>query len=380
MKKIIISVVLVVLVLIGGFYFLKSKNILSLSSSKDTQVVENCKTLIGTDWNAGFQCVLDLGKTISDALSCDTLADASKEKYRESEVKKQSQDLVAMCKAAVATEQKNAQICMTINSFSDEATAIFRNTCLIQVATLTKDAKVCDGITTDLGRNLCVANTKEGLQKCLAIKDADFQNQCLVTLATHNKDVSVCNDIILSGKGGTAQGMKNGCILSVAQQAKDWKICRTIDATGIYRDWIGYCVFQTVYLNKLDRSLCENAGTYKDKCYANFDIPPASINIPTKSKLIIRRGEKYTLKWSAQEAPSTMQYVSLVLTNTTYPNKIQKDIFSDISNDGMKAWLVPQDLPVSDGYTLTARACSRPTTPQSLPECYSFGDTPLSIQ
>lgn len=244
-----------IIVVTGAVLYTKyTKNDQRLTAKEKT-VVNACKLLFSSDRNAGFQCILGLGKTISDARSCATLADVQQSKDPDV----QKQDFVALCQTSVATAKKDASICLSISSFSDKYTTAFKNTCLISIAKLTKDQTICNNILTDTERSLCVASTKSGIEQCQALATDDQKNNCYNTLARHDGDVKIC-DSITSGKD--ANQSREFCITTVAYTINNWQMCNTI-TTVTARD---SCVDQVIILNNLDRSLCSNAGTYKDRC------------------------------------------------------------------------------------------------------------------
>ncbi len=266
-KGFIVPLLMVIAILVvgGGIYYSYSHKtqkpiIVSVITEKtisDQDIVGNCKTLIASDWNKGVQCILDLGKSISSSQVCDSLKDTVQSK----DPNVQKQDFVSLCKISLATTKKDASICLSISSYSDKYTIALKNTCLLSVAKLTKDQAICSNVVGDSEKNICVANTKNGAEQCQTFSTDDQKNYCYNTLASHDKDVKIC-DNITSGKN--AENDKEFCIATVAQRTSNWQMCNIIK-TVTTKD---FCVAQVIELNKLDRKLCDNAGSRKDLCYA----------------------------------------------------------------------------------------------------------------
>ncbi len=254
-------IAIAVLVIGGGvYYFSQNKNVTRTASNvsqSDQTAVANCKSMIATDWNKGFQCILDLGKSISNIRACDSLSDTSQSKDPDV----QKQDFVSLCKIDYATSKKDVSICSSLTSFSNQMTQVAKNTCIIGVVRSTKDPSTCTGIPTTNERSMCIASTKSGADQCSTLADQNTQGMmCYSNLAVNEKDSSICSKIT----GKDAPSNQEFCIARIAQTMNTWQLCNTIKTTTT-RD---FCVAQVIELNKLDRKLCDNAGSRKDMCYA----------------------------------------------------------------------------------------------------------------
>ena len=253
-------IAIVVIIIAGGiYYFSRNKNVTNIVSNvsqTDQTAVANCKSMIATDWNKGFQCILDLGKSISDYHACDSLSDTQQSKDPDV----QKQDFVSLCKIYYATAKKDVSICSSLKSFSDQMTQAVQMSCISGYVVATKDIQACNAITDPTLQSRCVASGKSGTDMCKALIKVDEQNMCYQQLAAKGKDASLCDNIT----GPKASSDKEFCLADVARAKVDWQMCNTIK-TVTTRDW---CVSNVIILNKLDSKLCDNAGARKSQCYA----------------------------------------------------------------------------------------------------------------
>jgi hypothetical protein len=246
-------IILIVILASGSIYYYR-KNRPWVISSADKNATSNCKTLIANDWNAGFQCIFDLGKKVSDYRACDILADTPQSK----DPNVQKQDFVSVCKINYAVAKKDASICFSMRSFSDQMTQAVQISCIGGVVSVTKDTQACTAISDPAMQSRCVAAGKDGIDKCKTLIKEDEKNYCYQRLATQEKDAALCNQIT----GLTASSDKEFCVADVARSKIDWQMCNTIKTVST-RDW---CVANVIELNNLDSELCNNAGSRKNLC------------------------------------------------------------------------------------------------------------------
>ncbi len=135
----------------------------------------------------------------------------------------------------------------------------------------------------------------------------------------------------------------------------------------------------------------ENIFTHEKKTYCNFapwytkEINvqdkhqfPFVIKVPNSTVRSVATGHTYTISWPFSDLEITSSSkVTIVLTNVSYPHKIQMELFKDIVANRSVQWKVPLDLPSSDRYELQVNSCSY--LGAQIPSCTDLGRATLDI-
>ncbi len=136
----------------------------------------------------------------------------------------------------------------------------------------------------------------------------------------------------------------------------------------------------------------ENFFTGKTKIYCNF--APWYVRIGTTNDLYrlprlikvpyegiqrgIATGRTYTITWPFNDPEITSSSkVTIVLTNVSYPHKIQMELFKDIPANRGVQWKVPVDLPSNNRYELQVTSCLY--SGAQIPNCTDLGRSTLDI-
>ncbi len=184
-----------------------------------------------------------------------------------------------VCISDVAAQQSGGAIdCDRLSSPS------LKDQCIRSMASTTKNASYCAGLTGSLERDMCydsIARGSEDPQACAGIStdymEMSCNNDIYASLAAETRNPSLCNKLVYN-ESLARMGLIDNCIFNVAKQNNDTSLCSGIHSSVLLQQ----CVTGTV-----DFTLCDSISDTDQRSSCIFslaistDDPNSCDRIPT---------------------------------------------------------------------------------------------------